>query len=37
MPWRDVVVHGYVRVNPGLVRDTVDHQLTELATAIRTR
>ena len=43
VPWasiaglRNVVVHEYFRVNPDLVRDIVDHQLTDLATAIRNR
>lgn len=43
VPWasiaglRNVVVHEYFRVNPDLVRDIVDHQLTDLATAIRKR
>lgn len=43
VPWasiaglRNVVVHEYFRVNPDLVRDIVDHELTDLATAIRNR
>ncbi len=43
VPWasiaglRNVVAHEYFRVNPDLVRDIGDHQLTDLATAIRDR
>ena len=34
---RNVVVHEYFRVNPDLVRDIVEHQLADLATAIGNR
>lgn len=43
VPWasiaglRNIVVHEYFRVNPDLVIDIVDHQLVELADAIRSR
>lgn len=43
VPWasiaglRNVVVHEYFRVNPDLILDIVDHQLVELAHAIRSR
>ena len=42
VPWaaiaglRNVVVHEYFRVNPSLVFDIVEHQLTPLAERIRT-
>ena len=43
VPWasiaglRNIVVHEYFRVNPQLVLDIVDHQLADLAAAIRRR
>ena len=43
VPWasiaglRNIVVHEYFRVNPQLVLDIVDHQLADLAAAIRKR
>lgn len=41
VPWvsiaglRNIVVHEYFRVNPELILDIVDHQLVDLADAIR--
>jgi len=43
VPWasiaglRNIVVHEYFRVNPDLILDIVDHQLAQLAHAIRSR
>lgn len=43
VPWasiaglRNVVVHEYFRVNPDLILDIVNHQLVDLAAAIRQR
>ena len=43
VPWasiaglRNIVVHEYVRVNPELILDIVDHDLADLATALRNR
>lgn len=34
---RNLVVHEYFRVNPELITDIVDHELVDLASAIRTR
>lgn len=42
VPWapiaglRNVVVHEYFRVNPDLILDIVEHQLADLAAALRT-
>lgn len=41
VPWasigvlRNIVVHEYFRVNPDLILDIVDHELVDLARAIR--
>ncbi|MGB8385436.1 MAG: HepT-like ribonuclease domain-containing protein [Dermatophilaceae bacterium] len=43
VPWasiaglRHIVVHEYFRVNPDLILDIVNHQLVDLASAIRNR
>ncbi len=43
VPWasiaglRNIVVHEYFRVNPDLILDIVDHELADLARAIRNR
>lgn len=43
VPWasiaglRNIVVHEYFRVNPDLILDIVDHELVDLASAIRNR
>ncbi len=43
VPWpsiaglRNIVVHQYFRVNPDLILDIVNHQLVDLADAIRNR
>ncbi len=43
VPWasiaglRNVVVHEYFRVDPAVIADVIDHDLTALADAVRTR
>ena len=43
VPWasiaglRNIVVHEYFRVDPDLILDIVEHELVDLATAIRNR
>ncbi len=43
VPWasiaglRNIVVHEYFQVNPDLIMDIVDHQLAQLAEAVKRR